>query len=137
MDIKNALKEKEKSLRKIALEIDMPYSTLSDIANKKVDLKKCSYENLSKVADYLETTVEDVVKCNEYNFIDDTIKLDSRTETLLKDRILEIEEADKNNDYGTYNALVEPFVYTVCKNLYADKKLTKEQWNRVQGRYLL
>lgn len=62
MDIKNALKKKEKSLRKIALEIDMPYSTLSDIANKKVDLKKCSYENLSKVADYLEITVEDVVR---------------------------------------------------------------------------
>lgn len=61
IDIKQKLKEMKMSMKELSIFIDLPYSTLNDIANEKVDPRKCSYETLYKIATFFNMTVDDMM----------------------------------------------------------------------------
>ena len=62
MNIKERLKRRGYSLRRGAMEADIPYMTLHDIASGKTPMDKCSYGTLRKLADLLGTSVDWIVE---------------------------------------------------------------------------
>ena len=61
MDIKAYLKEHNISVREMSLITAIPYSTLNDIVNGKVNLEECQYKTLKKIANFLKISIEDLV----------------------------------------------------------------------------
>ena len=52
MAFKNLLDENKVSKYELAKKTNIPYSTISDIINDKVDISKCSYDVLHKIASF-------------------------------------------------------------------------------------
>lgn len=71
------------------------------------------------------------------NFIDDSVKIDFPVPEGFDYYMNLLEKYDDENDYGHYNALCEPFVFSICKNNYADGKITRDQWRAFERRYRL
>lgn len=61
MNIKAYLKENHISVREMAMITSIPYSTLNDIINEKVNLEECQYKTLKKIAIFLKISIEDLV----------------------------------------------------------------------------
>ncbi len=61
MNIKVYLKEKDISIREMATITSIPYSTLNDIVNGKVNLEECQYKTLKKIAVFLKVNIDDLV----------------------------------------------------------------------------
>lgn len=70
---------------------------------------------------------------NQYHEINDAIKIDFELPEMLKNLIIEAEAADVRND-GSYDNLADT-IDTLCKNFYADRKLTLKQWEIIVRRY--
>lgn len=58
--LKDYLKEKNISIYSLSKELSIPYTTLSDLANAKIDIKNCRYGILKKLAAYLGLTLEEL-----------------------------------------------------------------------------
>lgn len=61
MKIKAYLKENHISVREMAAVTSIPYSTLNDIVNEKVNLEECQYKTLKKIAVFLKISIDDLV----------------------------------------------------------------------------
>ena len=61
MNIKVYLKENKISVREMSMITSIPYSTLNDIVNNKVNLEECQYKTLKKIAVFLKVSIEDLV----------------------------------------------------------------------------
>lgn len=61
MKIKVYLKENHISVREMAAVTSIPYSTLNDIVNEKVNLEECQYKTLKKIAVFLKISIDDLV----------------------------------------------------------------------------
>lgn len=61
MNIKVYLKERHISVREMASITSIPYSTLNDIVNEKVNLEECQYKTLKKIAVFLKINMDDLV----------------------------------------------------------------------------
>ena len=61
MNIKLYLKEKDISIREMSTVTSIPYSTLNDIVNGKVNLEECQYKTLKKIAVFLKVNIDDLV----------------------------------------------------------------------------
>lgn len=68
-----------------------------------------------------------------YHEINDEIKIDFELPEMLRKLIAEAEAADERND-GSYDNLADT-IDTLCKNFYADRKLTLKQWEIIVRRY--
>lgn len=67
MNIKLYLKERHISIREMASITSIPYSTLNDIVNRKVNLEDCQYKTLKKIAVFLNLSIDDLV-CEKEDF---------------------------------------------------------------------
>lgn len=65
--------------------------------------------------------------------IDYSVQIDFKIPEILKEVVDKLEEADRNDDYSYDNYSNE--LSADAKNLYADGKLTKKQWNTLERRY--
>lgn len=70
---------------------------------------------------------------NRYHEINDEIKINFKLPEMLQNLIAEAETADMRND-GSYDNLADT-IDVLCKNYYADGKLTLKQWEMVVRRY--
>ncbi len=61
MDLKKALKEKGISIRKLSIITSIPYTTLNQIVNGKVEMEECQYKTLKPIADYFNVSVDELV----------------------------------------------------------------------------
>ena len=61
MAFKNLLAENKVSKYELAKKTNIPYSTISDIINDKVDISKCSYDVLHKIASFFEIPTDQLV----------------------------------------------------------------------------
>lgn len=68
------------------------------------------------------------------NFINDEIEINFAVPTVIQDMIDLAEEADKNNDLGSYIAYADN-LDTVAKNCCADGAITQRQWGILCRRY--
>lgn len=57
--IDNVLKKRNITVYKLAQETGIPYATLRDIINGKVDVSKCQIGNIEKIADCLQLTIDE------------------------------------------------------------------------------
>ena len=62
MQLKEYCKLKNKSLRQIAMNANIPYSTLNDLVNQKTDIKRVSFGMICDLADELELPIDDLRK---------------------------------------------------------------------------
>lgn len=88
MNIKAYLKENKISVREMSMITSIPYSTLNDIVNNKVNLEECQYKTLKKIAVFLKVSIEDLVYEKEdfqtfRNKIHHDLKDNGEIETLL------------------------------------------------------
>ena len=100
MNIKVYLKENKISVREMSMITSIPYSTLNDIVNNKVNLEECQYKTLKKIAVFLKVSIEDLVYEREdfqtfRNKIHHDLKDNGEIETLLY--ILENRIVDYSN----------------------------------------
>lgn len=61
MDIKAYLKDKKISIREMSEVTRIPYSTLNDIVNNRVNLEECQYRTLKKIALFLNVSMDALV----------------------------------------------------------------------------
>lgn len=61
MNIKVYLKERHISVREMSSITSIPYSTLNDIVNGKVNMEECQYKTLKKIAVFLKINIDDLV----------------------------------------------------------------------------
>ncbi len=61
MNIKKYLQENDISLKTMSEITTIPYATLSDIVNEKVDLYECKYKTLRKLSLFLNKPIEELV----------------------------------------------------------------------------
>ena len=61
MTIREALKEKNMTIYRLARESGLPYATVNDIYNGKAQLGKCSAETIYKIARALDVSMEDLL----------------------------------------------------------------------------
>ena len=61
MAFKNLLDENKVSKYELAKKTNIPYSTISDIINDKVDISKCSYDVLHKIASFFSIPTDQLV----------------------------------------------------------------------------
>ena len=61
MTIQQKVQEKNLSIYRLAKESHIPYATVNDIMNNKVRLEKCSAETIYRLAQALDTTMEDLL----------------------------------------------------------------------------
>lgn len=72
------------------------------------------------------------------NFINDNIKIDFAVNSKsIKNLMTICEEADKEDNYGKYEAHASLLTDTVCKEAYVVGDLTKKQWEKFESRYIL
>jgi len=64
MTIKEILEKKKMSIYRLSKSSGVPYTTVNDICNKNIDLKKCSAETVYKLSKALDVTMEDLL--NDY-----------------------------------------------------------------------
>ena len=62
MAFKNLLEKNNVSKYELSKKTKIPYSTISDIINDKVDVTKCSYDVLHKIALYFSIPTDQLVK---------------------------------------------------------------------------
>lgn len=65
MDIKLFLKERNLSIREMSEVICVPYSTLNDIVNNRVNLEECQYRTLKKIAVFMKISIDELVEEKE------------------------------------------------------------------------
>lgn len=61
MNLKQYLKERKVSIRKLSIITAIPYTTLYEIVNGKVKMEECQYKTLKKIADFCEVSVDELV----------------------------------------------------------------------------
>ena len=61
MAFKNLLDENKVSKYELSKKTNIPYSTICDIINDKVDISKCSYDVLHKIASFFEIPTDQLV----------------------------------------------------------------------------
>lgn len=61
MNLKNLIKERNKTMYSLSKETNIPYSTINDYCNEKKDLKKCSAETLYKISQALSVSMESLI----------------------------------------------------------------------------
>ncbi|MBO4390195.1 MAG: helix-turn-helix transcriptional regulator [Lachnospiraceae bacterium] len=62
MLLKEYCKIKKKSIRQIALNTGIPYSTLNDLINQKTDYNRASFGMICAIADELEISIDELRK---------------------------------------------------------------------------
>lgn len=98
--INELMKKKKYSKYRLSKESDVPYTTVTDICSGKAQLEKCSAETIYKLAQALDTTMEELIapcfvqRCTFENFKSNVCHqvkqlgdLDFLIETLEKDDI--------------------------------------------------
>jgi len=63
--LKDYLKEKKISMYKISTEIGIPYSTLNDLANCRIDIDNCKVIHIKKLSEYLNLTMEELYRISK------------------------------------------------------------------------
>ena len=61
MTIREALKEKNMTMYRLAKASELPYATVNDICSGKARLEKCSAETIYKIAHALDVSMEDLL----------------------------------------------------------------------------
>ena len=61
MIINNTLKEKNISIYRLSKQSGVPYATLNDICNGRVQLEKCSAETIYRIAKALDLSMEEII----------------------------------------------------------------------------
>ncbi len=61
MTIRQLMKKKQLTMYRLSKASQIPYATLNDICNNKVRLEKCSAETIYRIAQALETTMEELL----------------------------------------------------------------------------
>ena len=61
MTIREALKEKNMTIYRLARESELPYATVNDICNGKAQLEKCSAETIYRIAQALNVSMEELL----------------------------------------------------------------------------
>lgn len=62
MAFKQLLDDNNVSKYELSKKTNIPYSTISDIINDKVDVSKCSYDVLHKIATFFSMPTDQLVK---------------------------------------------------------------------------
>lgn len=62
MAFRQLLDDNNVSKYELAKKTNIPYSTISDIVNDKVDISKCSYDVLHKIATFFKMPTDQLVK---------------------------------------------------------------------------
>ena len=60
--IKDILTKKNITVYKLSQETGIPYATIRDIINGKVDISKCQIGNIERIADVLQLSIDDTYK---------------------------------------------------------------------------
>ena len=68
------------------------------------------------------------------NFINEHFKIDFSVPVALQESINCAEQADKDNDYGTYITYADN-IDILAKNCYTCGKITKKMWEILSNRY--
>ncbi len=76
--IKNYLDQNKISLYKLSKATAIPYSTLSDLANGKVDVQKCQVGVIKKIADYIGLSLDDTYRLATEGQPTDHLKIKNR-----------------------------------------------------------
>lgn len=61
MILKDYLRENKISVRKMSIITSIPYSTLNDIVNNRVDMEECQYKTLKKISEFVNIPIDDLV----------------------------------------------------------------------------
>ena len=69
MNIKKYLQENDISLKTMSEITTIPYATLSDIVNEKVDLYECKYKTLRKLSLFLQDVTQIIIRYTELALI--------------------------------------------------------------------
>ncbi len=69
----------------------------------------------------------------KYNWVRDDIVIDFKVPKIIENLMLDLEELDKNEDYGYCNYFEG--LDNLAKESYVQGLITKEQWNILIKRY--
>lgn len=72
-----------------------------------------------------------------YHYIDDEVKMDFNVPKDLKILMEECEEFDLKDDYGAYMEFATLLTDVASKEVFRQGRITKEQWDKINERYLL
>jgi len=61
MNLKNYLKEKNISIRKLSIITALPYATVYDIVNGRIKMEECQYKTLKPIAVFCNVSVDELV----------------------------------------------------------------------------
>ncbi len=61
MTIKEIIKKKNMSVYKLSKKSGVPYTTVNEICNEKVQIEKCSVETIYRIAKALEVSMEEIL----------------------------------------------------------------------------
>ena len=61
MDLKKYLKDRRINIKQMSAITNIPYTTLSDIVNNKVNIEECKYKTLKAIANFVNVSVDDLV----------------------------------------------------------------------------
>lgn len=67
MRLKQYIQENNLKISQVSKESGIPYSTVSELVNGKKTLNKCTADTVYSLAKYLETTMEDLLVCENGN----------------------------------------------------------------------
>ena len=135
--LKEYLKENSISVYNLAKKIDVPYSTLNDLSNGKVNIDNCRVGFIQKLASQLELSMDQLYKiCNsqkeiiveKYN-LPATVSVKNKgyyASFQYKDRIVEIPVCEVNEDSTPF---IENFAAWDVENYIDEKEL--EEINEV------
>lgn len=69
-----------------------------------------------------------------FNWVNDNIKIDFPISRGMKNTMEEAEQLDLDNNKEEYSAVAD-FLDLMGKEAFANKLITKEQWNKICERY--
>lgn len=70
---------------------------------------------------------------NKFHWINDEVKIDFPVSTTIKNLMVDAERLDLEENFGYFN--YAEAISDTCKLAYAEKVLTKEQWELIERRY--
>lgn len=93
--------------------------------------------NVDNVNQYLkELIIKDIKENREYNYIDNTVKIDFKLSRCMQDLVDTAEDADIKEDLGKYLNYADA-IDTQAKLECTRGKMTEAQWQRLNRRYPL
>lgn len=121
MELKEYLKENNMTIRHLSQITGIPYTTLYDIVNDRVALEDCQYKTLRKIADCVNTSVDELVYHKEefQTFRNKLHHRIARTDEL--ELLVEVIEQQEIDYYYRHNDVVKA-LYMLSLIDYISKK---------------